>query len=219
MKTKNKAGSLLANLLPYLIFLLAFVLILNVVFSLKNKKIPTVFGFGAALVLTNSMEDTIMTGDLILLRTVDPSTLEVDDIITFWQPGAETRITITHRIIAISETPEGRLFTTQGDNNNASLAWEIEFSDEYYIGKYIAKSTILGNIYSWFVSAGVGIIYIFVIIIFLSIAFMEGKNIVKELTIARKKQLDEQRQALVEAELARLREEHESELPKEVNPD
>jgi signal peptidase len=213
MKQKCKSTNILANLLPYLIFILAFVLIIDAVWAIKNRQIPTIFGYGAAIVLTNSMEDAIMTGDLIFIETVDASTLKVGDIITYWQPSAQTSVTITHRIIAITETPEGRLLSTKGDNNNASLSWELNFPETQYIGKYVGKSTFLGSIYGWFISAGVGVIYLFVILIFFSIVLMEGKNIIKQLTIARTEQLQAQRQVLIDAELKRLREVTETEKP------
>lgn len=201
--------------IPYLFFLLAFILIIDVVVSIKNKETPTLFGFGAAVVVSPSMEDTIMTGDLIIYDKIDPDKLEVGDIITFWQPGTQNPVTITHRIIEIEETADGRLFTTQGDNNPSSLTWEVDFPETKVIGKYVAKSTLLGRVYVWFVSAGVGVIYIFVILIFVLIALFEVKNIFRELTKAKLEKANAERDRLVAIEVERLRSEQDQNKPKE----
>lgn len=214
MKPK-KIGKMILEGIPYLFFLLAFLLIFDVVLSIKNRETPTLFGFGAAVVVSPSMEDTIMTGDLIIYNKIDPDKLVVGDIITFWQPESQNPVTITHRIIEIEETPNGRLITTQGDNNSASLSWEVDFSETQVIGKYVAKSTLLGKVYVWFVSAGVGAIYIFVIVIFLLIALFEVKNIFRELTKAKMEQNNAERDKLVAIELERLRSEQNQDKPKE----
>lgn len=73
--SKKKLGRIIIELIPYLFFLIAFLLILDVVISLKNKQTPTLLGYGAAVVVSPSMEDTIMTGDLIFYHEVDPDTL------------------------------------------------------------------------------------------------------------------------------------------------
>jgi len=211
----KKLGRIIIELIPYLFFLIAFLLILTVVISLKNKQTPTLLGYGAAVVVSPSMEDTIMTGDLIFYHEVDPGSLVVGDIITFWQPLAENPVTITHRIIAITETGSGRLFTTQGDNNSSSLDWEVGFSEDAVIGKYVNKSTFMGKVYVWFVSAGVGAIYIVVIIVFLLIALMEVKNIFRELTKAKMEKIEAERAKLVAAEVERLHAEQDSLKPKE----
>ena len=209
MKTIKKIGKILLQTLPYLLFALSLLLIFGVVSALRNNQTPTVFGYGAALVKTKSMETTIMTNDMIFFHKVDPDTLLEGDIIIFWKPNASDAVTVTHRILTIVETPTGRLFTTQGDNNNASETWEIGFSEGFVIGKYVGKSSALGWAYSRFYSllegTGIQIIYPFIIILFLLIGVMEGKTILKEMSAAKKKQMEAEMAALAAAELERLR--------------
>jgi signal peptidase len=209
MKILKKIGKIVLQVVPYLFFAISLVLIFDIIASLKNNETPSLFGYGAAVVKTNSMEDTIMVGDLIFIHEVDPDTLVVGDIITFWKPDADPDITITHRIVEITETPEGRLFSTAGDNTSGTQAFETDFSEDFIIGVYVARSPILGwiysRIYALFEATGITIIYPFIIIIFLLIAVSETKSIVKELSETKKKQLEAEKARLVAEELERLR--------------
>ncbi len=71
-------------------------------------------GVTPSVVTGVSMEPAMRTGDLVLMRHVKARDLEPGDIIQF--RAGETRV--FHRIIEIEETAEGRVFVTQGDNNN-----------------------------------------------------------------------------------------------------
>jgi signal peptidase len=62
-----------------------------------------------------SMEPSYSRGDVaFLVDDPDPASLEVDDVIAFEQGS----IYMVHRIVDIEEGANGRVFTTQGDNNN-----------------------------------------------------------------------------------------------------
>jgi signal peptidase len=72
---------------------------------------------GAALtVLTGSMTPTISVGSVVIVRPVDPQTLEVGDIATYQvKPGQD--VYITHRIIKIQQSDSGLSFIFKGDAN------------------------------------------------------------------------------------------------------
>lgn len=76
--------------------------------SLTGNVLPMPFGYGVAVVLSGSMEPTIMTDELILVKAGER--YAVGDIVVF-QSG---RILVVHRIVAIN----GDLVTTRGDANN-----------------------------------------------------------------------------------------------------
>lgn len=219
MKTFKKTLRIFLQVLPYLFFAIAALLIFDVVSALRNQETPTVFGYGAAIVLSPSMEDTIMTGDLIVYRKTDPSTLEIGDIITFWKPGAEVPVTITHRIVDIDESGGILYFTTKGDNNNVSESWETGFPETQVIGVFVAKSTAVGwvysRLYSLFENTGIAIVYPFIILVFLLIGVSEGRSIVKELSAAKKKELEAEKARLVAEELEKLRGGNPPEEPRE----
>jgi signal peptidase I len=70
-------------------------------------------GYHMVVVDGISMEPAYGRGDLVIVRDrVDPATLQVNDVILF----REGHLPVVHRIVAIEETANGRVFTTKGDN-------------------------------------------------------------------------------------------------------
>ena len=80
--------------------------------SLAGNQLPMPFGYGAAIVLTGSMEPTISAGDLIVVHK-EP-VIAVDDIVVYQSSGS----LVVHRVIALADGT----VTTQGDANNAADA-------------------------------------------------------------------------------------------------
>ena len=76
--------------------------------SLMGNALPMPMGYGAAVVLTGSMEPTIQADDLILVAERD--SYDVDDIVVY-QSGS---ILVVHRVVEMDELT----FTTKGDANN-----------------------------------------------------------------------------------------------------
>ena len=67
-------------------------------------------------VLTGSMEPTIPTGSVVMVRPVDPGTLEVGDIATYQKKEAEDTY-ITHRITDVDTSGRQTRFIFKGDAN------------------------------------------------------------------------------------------------------
>ena len=76
--------------------------------NLMHNMLPTPFGYGAAVVLSGSMEDTFYAGDLIVVKATEE--FEVGDIVVYQDRNS----LIVHRIIEM-----GDKVITQGDANNA----------------------------------------------------------------------------------------------------
>jgi len=196
----------IANVIPYLILLIAFILIISVVTSIKKGETPTIFGKAIFLVVSPSMEDTIMVGDIIFVDTKTEN-YNVGDIISFNKPD-EDNLVITHRIIEIEDIDGIKYYTTQGDNNFETLDWEIDFTEDQIIGKYASKSGFIGKIYSAIYSGGISLVFIVIIIVFVAIGVMEVISIVKVLSEAKeKKALEDEKERLVQIEVKRLRKE------------
>ncbi|MFQ6088288.1 MAG: signal peptidase I [Candidatus Methanofastidiosia archaeon] len=88
------------------------------------------------VVVSGSMEPVYYRGDVVFIKSVDPSTLQVGDIIVFENPRDDTPI--VHRISEIIE--ENRLyFVTKGDNN---------FSEDNYYPSYpgIPQEHVIGEV-------------------------------------------------------------------------
>ena len=73
------------------------------------------FDMRLLVVLSGSMEPTIDTGDAVVVRTADPATVGIGDVITFHGYGTD-RLT-THRVIDVRDVGGNRHFRTQGDAN------------------------------------------------------------------------------------------------------
>lgn len=202
----KKMSAKILQFLPFVFLFLAILLIVQIVISLKNEKTPTILGYGMFLVVSPSMEDVIMTGDLIFVNTKETEFIE-GDIITFTRPDTGNEI-ITHRIEDIIDSPEGKLYTTKGVNNDESLDWEIEFEEEYIIGKYVGKSGFLGDIYRAVFTGRLNFLYAILILIFLMIAILEIANIVKEVSLHKQNLLLDEKQKLIDQELKRMHEDH-----------
>ena len=141
----EKKKSIIPKILKgILIVILAIVLTINTAILIQSKtnpdKVPNIFGYKPFIVLSGSMETEIYVGDLVFAKIVDPSTLNVNDIIAF--RDSEDLVT-THRIIGVSEENGDRCFKTKGDNNNTEDEGQV--CSAAVEGKYVGKIPKVGN--------------------------------------------------------------------------
>ena len=113
---------------PYIFSLLILILLFFFVFPL----LPISGNYKLMKVLSGSMEPTIKTGSVIMVKPVKE--YKIGDIITFDLPtsGAEP---ITHRIYDIKTRDDALFYITKGDANNAPDMREIK--KESIVGKTI----------------------------------------------------------------------------------
>ncbi len=79
--------------------------------------VPRAGGGTPYTVLTSSMEPDFPPGTLVVVRPVAPEDVAVGDVITFQLVSGRPEVA-THRVIAITASPEGTPeFVTQGDAN------------------------------------------------------------------------------------------------------
>lgn len=90
---------------------------------------PKVLPYQTFFVRSGSMEPAIEVGELIFLSRVNAADLEVGDIITFERPDRED-VLVTHRIVAIEETDQGKVFQTKGDANGTPDVWKVPATGE-----------------------------------------------------------------------------------------
>ena len=104
--------------------LLVPILIMNCVLVIKDianpDEVPSVFGNIPLIVLTESMEPDIMSGDMILCQKIDPEDVNVGDVISYFDPEGNGTTIITHKVVGKDIDPEtGDIsFRTWGINNN-----------------------------------------------------------------------------------------------------
>ena len=78
--------------------------------SLVGNQLPMPFGYGAAVVLSGSMEPELSVNDLIFVK--ESKTYAIDEVVVF-QSGKEL---VVHRIVDIADG----MVQTKGDANNAT---------------------------------------------------------------------------------------------------
>ncbi len=78
--------------------------------NLVGNQIPMPFGYGAAVVLSGSMEPEFSKGDLIIVK--ETNDVQVNDIVVF----QDSTSLVVHRVIEM----DGTQLTTKGDSNNTA---------------------------------------------------------------------------------------------------
>ncbi len=172
------------------------IIIMNLSIMMQAKKnsdkVPSVFGIKPFMVLSGSMENEIQIGDLILTKEIDPSTLEVDDVIAF--RDAENTVT-THRIIDIVIQEGVPYFITKGDNNNAQDRNLVEYKDVegIYIGRIPGIGSLMKSLSepTTILIVLVGITIVFVIGFTVSNRKLRDKERAEFLEYKRQKELEE----------------------------
>lgn len=90
-------------------------------------------------VISGSMEPEYPVGSLIYVKKIDPTEIEVNDVITYVLPN---NMPSTHRVIRIDE--ENQHFYTKGDANKTEDGAPVHFKN--LIGTPIFKIPLLGYI-------------------------------------------------------------------------
>lgn len=115
---KRKVMKWLNRMVTSILMVLLIGVALLVISTKLSGGEPEVLGYQLKTVLSGSMEPGIQTGSIIAVQKVtDGSIFKKGDVITFME---EENKLITHRITDITETGNGVLYTTKGDNNNAA---------------------------------------------------------------------------------------------------
>ena len=172
-----------------LIILCGAVLGINVYLTnasrLMGDSLPMPFGYGAAVVLSGSMEPEMFKGDLIVVKGLE--TYREKDIVVYQSKSS----LVVHRIISI----DGDAVITQGDANNTP---DDPISLSAIKGKVLFRVPYVGSVVN-LIKTPIGTIGIIAIAILL--IEIPRKN--------EKKKDDEEKQKILE-EIARLKKERES---------
>jgi signal peptidase len=107
---------------------------------------PRVLPYQTYFVRSGSMEPTIGTGSMVVLTKVDGAQLQPGDIITFKNPDNES-VLVTHRIVEIETTDQGRVFVTKGDANADVDTWRVPASGTGW--RYKFNIPVIGYIFGY----------------------------------------------------------------------
>ena len=193
-KTDSKQ-KLLTIIGTILCVILLPVLIINVTLIAKSyinaDEVPSVGGMFPMIVLTDSMYPVIESGDLILCHTAEADEIQVDDVISFYDPMGSGTSVVTHRVMEVIVDDGEIQFRTKGDNNNAEDTALVPA--ENLIGTYQSRIPMVGHV-AMFMQTTPGLIVCCVLPILLLVGY----------DVLRRKKLEKSQKQDTDALLAEL---------------
>ena len=150
--------------------------------TLTGNQMPMPFGYGAAVVLSGSMEPVLSKGDLIIVK--EKESYKVGDVVVF-QSGKSL---IVHRIIKIDD----KKVITQGDANNVA---DPEFDTQFIKGKEVFRIPYIGVLVD-IIKTPTGTIVILILAFWMV-----------EYSFRKQKNEDSKKHEEIKAEIRRLKEE------------
>lgn len=209
LSTENIVGIvLMAVFLPVIVFNMVLV----IKGAVNKDQVPMIFNRAPLVVATDSMtigkytDNPTYNGkfnknDLIIIKKVDATKLEVGDIVTYITSDEDEKEVITHRIIAKEIAADGKTeYILKGDNSPSEDQEAV--LPEQIVGKYVMRFPIIG----WMVmkiQEPVGII----VLILIPVAVFAVVVLIQKL---QNNKIDAAKTAALEAEIERLKSEKET---------
>ena len=136
-----KFGKILSTIICIIIlFFIVFNITLIVESYINPDELPSFLGIKSFVIVSESMEPTIITNDVIFIVDTSKENLEVGNIISF-RTGDYIN---THRIVRIEEQNGEDVYITKGDNNSNEDRTPVKFQD--IEGKYLFRLPKIGKI-------------------------------------------------------------------------
>lgn len=171
--TAHKTLTIVGTVLCIILIPILLINITLIAKSYINKdEVPSIGGTLPLIVLTDSMYPEIESGDLIICRTAEADEIEVNDIISFFDPAGNGTSIVTHRVIEIVEEDGEISFRTCGDNNNTEDKELVPA--ENLVGVYKMRIAGAGHI-AMFMQSTAGLI----ICVVLPIILLVGYDIIR----------------------------------------
>ena len=76
------------------------------------------------VVASNSMSPQLKVGDAVIVKDLEPENVRIGQVIVFTDPK-DQELFIVHRVVAVEENGEKRVFITKGDNNPVVDDWVV----------------------------------------------------------------------------------------------
>ncbi len=145
MKNLNFIGKLVLKVLYFgVLGVFAVIVAFNLVIlvkslSAKNSTVD-VLGFRPLAVLSGSMSPSINYGDLIIVQSVQATSIKEGDVVTY---SLGNNVLVSHRILHVVKENDTLSFITKGDANNVA---DKQVSANQIIGKCYVVVPLLGYI-------------------------------------------------------------------------
>lgn len=188
----RKAWKTISTVLVWLVVIVAVFMMVFTIISVNtfDRNDRNIFGFRAYIVLSDSMSATDFdAGDLVLVKEVDPTTLQEGDIIAYQSQNAENYgQTVTHKIRAKTTDANGNPgFITYGTTTNVDDETVVTYP--FILGKYTTALPKVGTFFQ-FLKTPQGYI-VCILIPFLLLIIYQGLNCVKIFRMYKAEQMAE----------------------------
>ena len=188
----KKAWKIISSILVWLVVIVAVFMMVFTIVSVNtfDRNDRDIFGFRCYIVLSDSMSATDFdAGDLVLIKKVDPTTLEEGDIIAYQSQNAENYgQTVTHKIRSKTMDANGNPgFITYGTTTNVDDETVVTFP--FILGKYQMALPKVGTFFQ-FLKTPQGYI-VCILIPFLLLIIYQGLNCVKIFKMYKAEQMAE----------------------------
>ena len=171
----KKALNIVKKILVTLVFLVAVAMMVFTIVSVTtfDRTDRNLFGYKAFIVLSDSMSKTdFKAGDLILVKEVDPSTLQAGDIISYESTNTDNYgEVVTHKIRSLTTDENGQPgFITYGTTTDTDDETIVTYP--YVLGKYQSHIPKVGTFFQFLKSTPGYIVCI--LVPFLALILIEG---------------------------------------------
>lgn len=188
----KKAWRIISTAFVWIVVLISVFMMVFTIVSVNtfNRNDRNLFGFRCYIVLSDSMAATDFdAGDLVLVKEVDPSTLQVGDIIAYQSQNSENYgATVTHKIRAKVVDSNGNPgFITYGTTTNVDDETIVTYP--FILGEYRAALPKVGTFFQ-FLKTPQGYI-VCILIPFLMLIIYQGLNCVKIFKLYKAEQMAE----------------------------
>ena len=142
IKNRNEKIKKIISIYIYIIIIPIIVINITLIVKsfIKPNKIPDFIGYKNFVIVSESMEPTIMVGDAIFVKKVPEKEIKINDIISFHDGECIN----THRIVGVSEENGIKMYRTKGDNNRGEDKEKVSY--DQIEGKYLFKINNFGNL-------------------------------------------------------------------------
>ena len=188
----KKAWKIVSTVLVWIVVVIAVCMMVFTVVSVNtfDRNDRDIFGYRCYIVLSDSMSATDFdAGDLVLVKKVDPTTLQEGDIIAYQSQNDENYgATVTHKIRAKTTDEGGNPgFITYGTTTDTDDETVVTYP--FILGKYQLALPKVGTFFQ-FLKTPQGYI-VCILIPFLLLILYQGLNCVKIFKLYKKEQMEE----------------------------
>lgn len=170
----NNIFKFIMGVIKAIIYIFLIVVVVIILMQRLSGNTIAIGGIRIFNVITGSMEPEYERGDLLIVKKIDIDKIEIgQDIVYEGKSGDFEGRIVTHRVVGIDETEEGRVFHTKG---LANMVEDPEVMENQVYGVVKHKMVVLSLINK--LTYNMYAFYIFIVIPIGIIIFLEIKNII-----------------------------------------